>query len=107
MLDIKEKESTRVIERGKIKKLERHANEIKTRVEEIQDWKGKVQELMLEGDKEIEEVNEWTSKIERELEKHDQLSENLQKLLEELQTEKIREKESIEEQRRQRRYDEE
>ena len=43
MLDIKEKESTRVIERGKIKKLERHANEIKTRVEEIQDWKGKVQ----------------------------------------------------------------
>ena len=62
---------------------------------------------MLEGDKEIEEVNEWTSKIERELEKHDQPSENLQKLLEELQTEKIREKESIEEQRRQRRYDEE
>ena len=28
MLDIKEKESTRTIERGRIKELERHANEI-------------------------------------------------------------------------------
>ena len=42
MLDIKEKESTRIIERGKIKELERHANEIETRVEEIQDLKEKV-----------------------------------------------------------------
>ena len=59
--------STRIIiERGKIKKLERHANEIETRVEEIQDLKGKVHELRLESDKEIEEVNEWTYEIEGE-----------------------------------------
>ena len=58
MLDIKEKESTRIIEKGKIKELERHGNEKETRVEEIQDLKGKVQELMLESDKEIEKVIE-------------------------------------------------
>ena len=51
MLDIKEKESTRIIHRRKIKELERHANESETRVEEIQDLKGKVQELMLEHDR--------------------------------------------------------
>ena len=106
-LDIKEKESTRIIERGKTKELERCANETETRVEEIQDLKGKVQELMLESDKEIEEVNEWTYKIEGELEKHGQPLKNLQKLLKVLQTadklEKIREKESIEEQRKQKR----
>ena len=32
MLDIKEKESTRITERGKIKEIEKHANEIETRV---------------------------------------------------------------------------
>ena len=51
MLDIKEKESTRIIHRRKIKESERHANESETRVEEIQDLKGKVQELMLEHDR--------------------------------------------------------
>ena len=57
MFGIKEKESKRIIERGKIKELERHVTEIETRVEEIQDLKGKVLEIMLESDKEIEEVN--------------------------------------------------
>ena len=40
---------------------------------------------MLENDKEIEEVNKWTHKIEEQLKKHCQPSENLQKLLKELQ----------------------
>ena len=71
MLNVKEKESTRIIERGKIKELERHANETETRVEEIQD----AQELMLESDKEIDEVNQLTYKIEGESEKHGQLLE--------------------------------
>ena len=57
MFGIKEKESKRIIERGKIKELERHVTEIEIRVEEIQDLKGKVLEIMLESDKEIEEVN--------------------------------------------------
>ena len=74
MLGIKEGESIRTIERGKIKELERHANETETQVEEIQDLKGKVQQLMLEGDKETDEINEWTSKIEVELEKQKQPS---------------------------------
>ena len=51
MLDIKEKESTRIIQRRKIKESERHANESETRVEEIQELKGKVQELMLEPER--------------------------------------------------------
>ena len=51
MLDIKEKESTRLIQRRKIKESERHANESETRVEEIQELKGKVQELMLEHER--------------------------------------------------------
>ena len=51
MLDIKEKESTRIIQRRKIKESERHANESETRVEEIQELKGKVQELMLEHER--------------------------------------------------------
>ena len=58
MLDIKKKENARIIERGKIKELEKHVIEIETRVEEIQDLKGKVRELMLEDDKEIDEENE-------------------------------------------------
>ena len=63
-------------------------------------------ELRLESDKEIEEVNEWTYKIEGELEKYGQPVETLQKLLKVLQTadklKKIREEESIEEQKKQR-----
>ena len=51
MLDIKEKESTRIIQRRKIKESERHANESETRVEEIQELKGKVQELILEHER--------------------------------------------------------
>ena len=51
MLAIKEKESTRIIQRRKIKESERHANESETRVEEIQELKGKVQELMLEHER--------------------------------------------------------
>ena len=51
MLDIKEKECTRIIQRRKIKESERHANESETRVEEIQELKGKVQELMLEHER--------------------------------------------------------
>ena len=51
MLDIKETESTRIIRRRKIKESERHANESETRVEEIQELKGKVQELMLEHER--------------------------------------------------------
>ena len=51
MLAIKEKESTRIIQRRKIKESERHANESETRVKEIQDLKGKVQELMLEHER--------------------------------------------------------
>ena len=51
MLDIKETESTRIIQRRKIKESERHANESETRVEEIQELKGKVQELMLEHER--------------------------------------------------------
>ena len=65
--NIKEKESTRTIERGKIKKLERYANEIETRREEIQHLKGKVHELMSESCKGIYEVNKWTYKIEEAL----------------------------------------
>ena len=84
MLDIKEKESATTIKRGKIRELEKPANKLETLVEDIQDLKGKVQELMLECDKEIDEVNESTSKIEGELEKHGQPLENLQELLKEL-----------------------
>ena len=66
--------------------------------------KGKVQELMLESEKKIDEVNEGTYKIEGELERHRQPLEKLQKLLKELQTtdklEKMREEESVEEQRK-------
>ena len=66
---------------------------------------------MLESGKKIEEVNEWTYKIEGELENYAQSVGNLQKLLKELQTadklEKIREEESIGEQRKQKRYREE
>ena len=51
MLDIKETESTRIIQRRKIKESERYANESETRVEEIQELKGKVQELMLEHER--------------------------------------------------------
>ena len=84
MLDIKEKESARMLKRGMIKELEKHANEIETRVEEIQDLKGKVQELMLESEKQIEEIDEWTNEIEGLIEKYDQPLEKVQKLLKEL-----------------------
>ena len=39
MLDIKAEKSTRIIQRGKIKELESHANEIENRIEEILDFK--------------------------------------------------------------------
>ena len=66
---------------------------------------------MLESEKKIDEVNEGTYKIEGELERHGQPLEKLQKLLKELQItdklEKMREEESVEEQRKQNKYREE
>ena len=111
MFDIKEKESARILKRGKIKELEKHANEVETRVEEIQDLKGKVQELMLESKKQIQEIDEWTNEIEGLIEKHDQPLEKVPKLLKVLQIadrlEQMREQEGMEEQRKLKRYREE
>ena len=80
MLDIKEKESARILERRKIRELEKHANEIETRVGEIQDLKGKVQEHQLESEKEIDEIDKWTNEIDGKLEKYDQPLENIQNI---------------------------
>ena len=55
MLDIKKKESTRILPRGKIKELESHTNEIETRDSRLE--KKSKKELMLKSDKEINEVN--------------------------------------------------
>ena len=70
MLDLKENESARIIERGKIKDIEKYVNEIETRVEEIQDLKGKMQELMIGDDKELDELGTWTNQEESDLERY-------------------------------------
>ena len=105
MLDIKELESARILKRGKIRESEKHANEIETRVEKTQDLKGKVQELMLESEKQIDKIDEWTNEIEG---LYDQPLQKVQKLLNELQIadrlEQMREQEGMEEQRKQKRY---
>ena len=63
MLDIKENGSTRRAERGKIKEIEKHVDEIETWVEEIRDLKGKMQELMIKG------VKAWTNQAESDLQR--------------------------------------
>lgn len=72
MLDVKENESTKIIKRGKIKKIEKHVNEIETLGEEIQDLRAKMQELMIEDDKELDEVKAWTNQLESDLGRFDQ-----------------------------------
>ena len=51
-----------MVERRKIKKKEKHANEIKTQQEEIQDLKRKMQKLILQTNNELDEVNSRTIK---------------------------------------------
>ena len=51
-----------MVERRKIKQKEKHANEIKTQQEEIQDLKRKMQKLILQTNNELDEVNSRTIK---------------------------------------------
>ena len=66
---------------------------------------------MIEGVKELKKVKAWTNQAETDLEKYNQLLGELQQCLKEMraadQIEKMREQESMEEYRKQKRYQEE
>lgn len=68
VLDLKENESTRIIERGKIIDTEKHVIEIETCLNKIQHLKGKMQELMIKDDK------AWNNQVESDLQRYVQSS---------------------------------
>ena len=55
-----------LLQRNKIKELETHLKKFEECLEELNNLKSKVQELMLEKDKSIEHIEEWSSKYESE-----------------------------------------
>lgn len=97
VLDLKENESTRIIERGKIIDTEKHVIEIETCLNKIQHLKGKIQELMIKDDK------AWNNQVESDLQRYVQSLAKLQQCLKELgiinQIEEMREQESMKEYR--------
>ena len=66
---------------------------------------------MIENDKKLDKVKAWTNQVESDLERYDQLLGKSQHCLKELrvanQTEKMRKQESMEEYKKQKRYQEE
>lgn len=98
MLYLRKNERARTIERGQIKEIGKHFNEIETRVEKNQHLKGKLQEL-IENDKELDEVKAQTNQGGSGLERYDQSLGKSQEYFKDLraanQKEKMREQQSM------------
>ena len=71
MLKIARNECHRLVQRNKIKELRACLKTFEERLEELNNLKSKVQELILENDESIEHIEEWPSKHEFEVQEND------------------------------------
>ena len=111
MLIITNNEYHRLIQRNKLKELEKNLQSFEERLEEIHDLKSKVQELKLENEESMEEIQNWTDKHDEVIVQYDASIEELQNRIKELKErsteERKAEEEYNEEIRIQKIYDEE
>ena len=110
-LQIIRNECPRILQRSKVRELEKHLQMFEGRLEEVHQLKGKIQELTLEQEENMEEIEKWTSKHEAEVQKYDAPIDELQNKIMELKQKESQERkvevDRLEEERLQRRYNEE
>ena len=111
MLKITNNEYHRLIQRNKLKELEKNLQNFKERLDEINDLKSRVQELKLENEENMQDLEEWSEKHDTEILQYDAPIEDLQNRIRELK-ERTKEERKVEEKhdeelRLQRRYEEE
>ena len=111
MLQITINECPRILQRSKIRELEKHLQILEERLEEVHELKEKIQELKLEQEENMEEIEKWTSKHETEVQKYDAPIEELQNKIMEFKQKESQERKAevnqLEEERLQQRYNEE
>ena len=71
MLKIARKKCHRLFQQIMIRELETHLKTFKERLEEMNNLKSKVTELMVKRDERINNIEEWSSKHEAEVEEND------------------------------------
>ena len=110
-LTLAENECTRILQRNKIKEVEKHIAVVESRLAEIRDLKLTVQEIRLKKDESVEDVEKLSPELEKRMECYDNPTEQLQNKLKSLKKQdedEIKEKEYEGEHRKMKfRYEEE
>ena len=111
MLQITRNECPRILQRSKIRELEKHLQMLEDRLEEVHELKGKLQELKLEQEENMEEIEKLTNKHETKVQEYDAPIEEIQNRIMELKQRESQKRKAevdqLEEERLQRRYNEE
>ena len=103
LLTLAENECAYILQRNKIKELEKHIEVMESRLDEIRDLTLTVQDVKLEKDKSVEDVEKWSTEQEKRMECYDNPIEQLQNRLKSLKKQDeddIKEKEYEEEHRK-------
>ena len=87
-LNLAVNDNDRIIHRGKEKELTKHLQFFEQRLEEIQDLKYKVEEQMIEDEKESSEIQEWATKLEGDILTYDHPVEDIEKRIQHIVKEK-------------------
>ena len=111
MLQITRNECPRILQRSKIRELEKHFQMQEERLEEVHELKRKNQELKLEQEENMEEIEKWANKREAEVQKYDAPIGELQNRIMELKQRESQQRKAkvdqLEEERLQRGYTQE
>ena len=111
MLQITRNECPRILQRSKIRELEKHFQMQEERLEEVHELKRKNQELKLEQEENMEEIEKWANKREAEVQKYDAPIGELQNRIMELKQRESQQRKAkvdqLEEERLQRGYNQE
>ena len=70
MLQITRNECPQILQRSKIRQLEKHLQMLEERLKKVHELKGKIQELRKEQEENMEEIEKWTSKHETEVQEY-------------------------------------
>ena len=111
MLQITRNECPQILQRSKIRELEKHFQMQEERLEEVHELKRKNQELKLEQEENMEEIEKWANKREAEVQKYDAPIGELQNRIMELKQRECQQRKAkvdqLEEERLQRGYNQE
>ena len=76
LLELGEIECTCILQKNKIKEVEKHLAVMESRLDEIRDLKSTVQEIRLEKEESVKDVEKWSTKLEKRMECYDNPTEN-------------------------------